>query len=56
MIEPTLLSEYGTFGFASVVVMYLLYERSKFNEKIVKQLEHISTTLLLLVNKLQKEK
>ncbi len=40
-------------GFAIAVAVYLLYERSKFNEKLTKTLEHISTTMDLIEERLR---
>lgn len=43
----------GSYGFPIVVTAYLLYERSKFNARMIETMEHITTVLENLERRLE---
>ena len=52
MIENTIIEWISNQGFAIAVAVYLLYERSKMNTKIVASLERISTIIYRIDRKI----
>jgi hypothetical protein len=54
MLEDISFNDMAQYGFACMVTLYLLWERTKFNGKITEALTKISTTQELIVQQLQR--
>jgi hypothetical protein len=54
MLEDITFNDMAQYGFACMVTLYLLWERTKFNGTIVTALEKISTTQERIVSELER--